>query len=145
MKIQNKYYIEIDPCYKDTGEIKVIGEPINVAEQEQITPRGGFEIAYMSALFDIFGKLGGKKYLVLQYILKNKDVMNCLNITQRQLAEKVQVSLQTVNDTMKILTDAGLIVRKGTVIRLSTGAFVKDDASKEAYIMRKFREEKENE
>lgn len=143
-KVENKCYIEIDPCYKETGEIKIIGEPIDVAEQEQITPRGGFEIAYMTALFDIFDKLGGKKYLVLQYILRHKDGMNCLNITQRQLAEKVKVSLQTVNETMKILTDAGIVVRKGTVIRLSARAFVKGDAVKEAYIMRKFKEEQED-
>lgn len=139
--IERKCYVEIDPCYKETGEIKVIGEPIDVAEQEQIIPRGGFEIAYMSALFDIFDKLGGKKYLVLQYILKNKDGMNCINITNTELAKKIKCSRQIVIDTMKILTDAGLIVRKGTVIRLSARAFVKGDAVKEAYIMRKFKEE----
>ena len=44
---------------------------------------------------------------------------------------------------MKILTDAGLVVRKGTVIRLSARVFVKGDAQKEAYIMRKFVEEQE--
>lgn len=143
-KIASKCYVEIDKeLLHSTGEIKIIGKPIDVAEQEQKTPRGGFEIAYMSALFDIFDKLGGKKYLVLQYILKNKDSMNCLNITNSELAQKVGVGRNTVVDTMKILTDAGVVVRKGTVIRLSGRVFVKGDAQKEAYIMRKFVEEKE--
>lgn len=143
-KIESKCYVEIDrEALYSTGEVKIVGKPIDVAEQEQKTPRGGFEIAYMSALFDIFDKLGGKKYLVLQYILKHKDGMNCLNITNSELAEKVGVGRNTVIDTMKILTDAGLITRKGTVIRLSARVFVKGDAQKEAYIMRKFVEEKE--
>lgn len=142
-RIENKWYVEIDPCFQQTGEVKIVGQPINVAEQEQKTPRGGFEIAYMSALFDIFDKLGGKKYLVLQYILKNKDGMNTLNITNTELAKKVGCARQVVVDTMKILTDAGVLTRKGTVIRLSARVFVKGDAQKEAYIMRKFVEEKE--
>lgn len=142
-KIQSKCYIEIDPIYRETGEIIHIGEPIDVAEQEQKTPRGGFEIAYMAALFDIFDKLGGKKYAVLQYILKNKDGMNCLNMSNSELAKKCGVGRNTVVDTMKILKEAGVIVRKGTVIRLSARVFVKGDAKKEAYIMRKFTEEQE--
>jgi DNA-binding MarR family transcriptional regulator len=143
-KIESKCYVEIDKeLLHSTGEIKIIGKPIDVAEQEQKTPRGGFEIAYMSALFDIFDKLGGKRYSVLQYLLKNKDGMNCLNITNSELAEKVGCSRPVVIETMKILTDAGLVVRKGTVIRLSARVFVKGDAQKEAYIMRKFVEEQE--
>ena len=142
-KVESKWYVEIDSCFQQTGEVKIVGQPISVAEQEQVTPRGGFEIAYMSALFDIFDKLGGKKYLVLQYILKHKDGMNTLNITNSELAKKVGCARQVVVDTMKILTDAGVLVRKGTVIRLSSKVFVKGDVQKEAYIMRKFVEEQE--
>jgi DNA-binding Lrp family transcriptional regulator len=69
--------------------------------------------------------------------------MNTLNCTNTELAKKIGCSRQVVVDTMKILTDAGLVVRKGTVIRLSARVFVKGDAQKEAYIMRKFTEEKE--
>lgn len=142
--IENKYYVEIDKqLLEDTGEIKIIGTPINVAEQEQTTPRGGFEIAYMSALFDIFDQLGNQKIKVLKYILKNKDGMNCINISQRQLAVETGVGLTTVNATMKLLKDAGVITQKGSVIRLSARVFVKGDAQKEAYIMRKFVEERE--
>jgi hypothetical protein len=143
LPIENKLYVQIDDCFLETGEIKIVGDPIEVAEQEQKTPRGGFEIAYMSALFDIFDKLGGKKYCVLQYILKNKDGMNCLNITNTELAKKTECSRPIVVETMQILIDAGMITKKGTVIRLSARVFVKGDADKEAYIMRKFTEEKE--
>lgn len=143
--ISNKWYVEIDECFLDTGEIKLIGEPINVAQQEQKIPRGGFEIAYMSALFDLFDRLGGKKYTVLRYILDNRDGMNCLNMTNTELAEKAGVGRNTVVDTIKILSEAGVVTRKGTVLRLSPRLFVKGNAQKEAYIMRKFTEEREQE
>lgn len=142
--IENKWYAPIDKAvYEATGQVVISGAPVNVAEQEQKIPRGGFEIAYMSALFDLFDKLGGKKYLVLKYLLKHKDGMNCLNITNTELAEKAGVGRNTVVDTMAILTQAGVVVRKGTVIRFNPRIFVKGDATKEAYIMRKFSEEKE--
>lgn len=139
--VDNKWYAEIDPCFESTGEIKIVGEPVNVAQQEQIVPRGGFEIAYMSALFEIFDKLGNRKMQVLKYILEHKDGMNCLNITNSELAEKVPCSRQTVVDTMKLLTDAGMVARKGTVIRLNPHVVVKGSQQKEGYIMRKFVEE----
>lgn len=141
--IENKWYVELDPDALKNGNMVMVGKPINVAEQEQKTPRGGFEIAYMTALFDIFDKLGGKKYIVLKYLLAHKDGMNCINITNTQLAEACKVGRNTVVDTMRILTDAGLVTRKGTVIRFSPRAFIKGDAKKEAYIMRKFTEEQE--
>ena len=40
--IENKYYVEIDKdILESTGEVKIIGSPINVAEQLQKVPRGG--------------------------------------------------------------------------------------------------------
>lgn len=137
--IESKWYVEVDP-----GTGAILGEPIQVAEQTQTVPRGGFEIAYMAALFEVFDKLGGKRYKILEYILKHKDGLNCLNMSNSELAKECDVSRTTVVDTMKILTSAGIVVRHGTVIRLSARFFVKGDSRKEAYIMRKFTEEKEN-
>lgn len=143
-KVENKYYIEIDKeAYESFGEIKTIGTPINVAEQIQKVPRGNFEIAYMTALFDIFDKLGNQKMQVLKYLLKHKDGMNTINISQRELAKKAGCSLPTVNATIKLLKEAGLLVQKGSVIRVSARVTVKGSIQKEAYIMRKFIEEKD--
>lgn len=140
-KIENKWYAEIDPCFQSTGEIKIVGEPINVAEQEQKVPRGGFEIAYMSALFDIFDKLGNQKIKVLKFLLSNKDGMNCLNMTNTEIATKVPCSRKTVVETIKLLSEVGMVVRKGTVLRISPRVVVKGGQQKEGYIMRKFIEE----
>ena len=142
--IENKYYVEIDKdILESTGEVKIIGSPINVAEQLQRVPRGGFEIAYMSALFDIFDKLGNQKIKVLKYILKNKDGMNCLNMTNTAIAEAIPCARKTVVETMNILKDAGVITRKGTVLRISPRVVVKGSQQKEGYIMRKLVEENE--
>jgi DNA-binding transcriptional regulator YhcF (GntR family) len=143
-KVENKYYMEIDKdAYENDGEIKLIGTPINVAEQIQKVPRGGFEIAYMTALFDIFDKLGNQKMQVLKYLLKHKDGMNTLNISQRELAKEAGCSLPTVNATLKLLKEAGLLVQKGSVLRISARVTVKGSVQKEGYIMRKFTEELE--
>lgn len=143
--VQHKWYVEIDSIFQETGEIVIIGEPIDVAEVMKTTPKGNFEIAYMSALFEIFDKLGGKRYKVLEYILKHKDSMNCLNITNTELAEKVGCSRPVVIETIKILTDAGIVTRKGTVLALSPKVFVKGNAQREGYIMSHFREMQESE
>ncbi|MDQ9833735.1 hypothetical protein RFY41_11980, partial [Acinetobacter soli] len=51
----------------------------NVIDADDIVkkiPRNGFEITYLTYLFDLFDKLGGRKYQVLKYILQNKSTDN---------------------------------------------------------------------
>lgn len=142
--VKSKAYVEIDPvALQTTGEIKIISEPVIAPEITNNVPRGGFEIAYLASICDILDKLGNKKIKVLQYLLKNKDGQNCLNITQAELCAKVGCSRQIVYETIKMLTDAGALTKKGTVYRLSPRVIVKGDAQREGYIMQKFVEERE--
>lgn len=144
VNLSDKYYVEIDGALlQDTGEVKIIGEPIHAPEQETKVPRGGFEIAYLASICDILDQLGNKKIKVLQYILKHKDSNNCLNMTNSQLADAVGCSRPVVIETIKMLNDAGVLVRKGTVIMLSPRFVVKGDARREGYLMRKFTETQE--
>lgn len=143
VSLQNKCYVEIDEnLLHETGEIKIIGEPIHAPEQNTTVPRGAFEIAYLASICDILDQLGNKKIKVLQYILKHKDSSNCLNMTNSQLADAVGCSRPVVIDTIKMLTDAGVLTRKNTVIMLSPRFIVKGDAQREGYLMRKFTEAK---
>lgn len=146
VEVKKKVYIEVDAdWYHETGEVRTIGAPIDVAQQEQKVPRGGFEIAYMAALLDLFDKLGGQKYQVLKYLLKHKDGMNVITTTQRDIAKAVGCSTQTVNLAIKVLTTAGALVQcgGGGLYMFNPHIVVKGNYEKEGYIMRKFTEQSE--
>ena len=144
--VQKTGYIEIDlKHYYETGEVIAIGEPIIAPTITTKIPRGNFEIVYTAQLFDILKKLGNRKIRVLNYLLDEKDATNCLNMTNTELSQKTGVSRKTVVDTMNVLSDAGLVKRKGTVIMLSPNFMVKGSRIREAYLMHKFVEMQEAE
>lgn len=142
---KTRAYVEIDlELLKATGEIKIISAPIIAPTITEKVPRGKFEITYTAELFDIMKTLGNKKIEVLSYILDHKDGNNSLNMTNTQLAEQTNVSRKTVIETMKTLTDAGLVGRQGTVIMVSPKLMVKGNQLREAWLMRKFEEIKDD-
>lgn len=134
-------YVEIDlQLLETTGEIKIISEPIIAPTITEKVPRGKFEITYTAELFNIIKMLGNKKIEVLSYILEHKDGNNSLNITNTELAIATNASRPTVIDTMKILQEADLISRKGTVIMVSPRLMIKGNQLREAWLMRKYEE-----
>lgn len=139
--IKKKAYIEIDlELLQSTGEIRYIGEPIVAPEITTQVPRGKFEITYTAELFGILERLGNKKIQVFSYLLDIKDGNNTVNTTMRKIAENTGTSTKTVNDTIQILRDAGLIEREGTVYMMSPRLMVKGSQVREAYLMRKYEE-----
>ena len=139
--IQRKGYIEIDlQHFYETGEIITIGEPIIAPEITPKIPRGNFEIVYTAELFGILEKLGNKKIQVLSYLLDHKDGQNSLNVTNTELAKDIGVARKTVVETMKVLENADLLRRKGSVIMFSANFMVKGSRLREAYLMHKFEE-----
>jgi DNA-binding Lrp family transcriptional regulator len=138
---QRQAYVPIDlELLEATGEIKIVGAPIIAPTVTTKVPRGKFEITYTAELFDIMRELGNKKIEVLSYILDHKDGNNSLNMTNSQLAEELNVSRPTVIDTLKILSNAELVKRKGTVIMVSPNLMVKGNQLREAWLMRKYEE-----
>lgn len=132
-------YVKIDAkALHETGEVKIIGQPIEADEVIRKVNRNGFEITYLAYFCDLFDKLGGKKYIVFRYIIEHKSSDNTLIITNRELAEKTNTSLQTVNNTLKLLRESGLIsCRTGAIMLLPKVAHRGSDR-KEAYLMQKF-------
>ena len=115
-----------------------LGEPIEAEQVVKKVPRNGFEITYLAYFCDLFDKLGGKKYIVFKYIIENKNSENQLIITSRELAEKCNVGINTVTDTLKLLKTANLIsTRTGAIMLLPKLAHRGSD-KKEAYLMQKF-------
>ena len=138
-------YVEIDlELLESTGEVRIIGSPIIAPTITTKVPRGSFEITYTSELFGILEKLGNKKIQVLSYILDNKDGNNTLNMTNTELAERTNISRKTVVETINILKDADLLQRKGSVIMISPNLMVKGNQLREAWLMRKYEEIRDN-
>lgn len=132
-------YVQIDSrALHETGEIKIIGEPIEAEQVVKKVPRNGFEITYLAYFCDLFDKLGGKKYTVFKYIIEHKNSDNQLVITMRELAEKTNTSTKTVNDTIKLLREAGLISTRTGAIMLYPRLSMRGSDRKEAYLMQKF-------
>lgn len=113
----------------------------NVIDADDIVkkiPRNGFEITYLTYLFDLFDKLGGRKYQVLKYILQNKSTDNTLIITTRELAQKCNVSTKTVIETLHILRDANLIETRTGAIMLNPKIAHRGSDGTERYLLQKF-------
>ena len=139
--IQKKAYIEIDLEHLyATGEVRTIGDPIIAPTVTRKVPKGQFEIIYTQNLFGILEKLGNKKIQVLSFLLDKKDGSNQINMTNTEIANELGVARKTVIETIKVLSDADLLRRKGTVIMLSANFMVKGNQIREAYLMQKFEE-----
>lgn len=123
------------PDYYEPGPGENVIETDDVVKRVE---RNGFEITYLAYLFDLFDKLGGKKYTVLKYILQNKSSDNTLIITNRELATKTGTSLQTVSDALKLLREAHLIETRTGAIMLNPKLAHRGRANRERYLLQKF-------
>lgn len=130
---EQEYYQQIDP---NTGEC--IGDLRCVDVVVKEIPRTGFAITYLSSIVNLIDSIGNKKMLVVKYILKNMDSNNLLIKTVREIADGSGCSVQTVNDTLKILEECGIIARKTGVVMLSPKLVHKGNAQKERFLMTKF-------
>lgn len=130
---EQEYYQQIDP---NTGEC--IGDLRCVDVVVKEIPRTGFAITYLSSIINLIDSIGNKKMLVVKYILKNMDSNNLLIKTVREIADGSGCSVQTVNDTLKILEECGIIARKTGVVMLSPKLVHKGNAQKERFLMTKF-------
>lgn len=134
-------YMQIDlPAYLETGELKLVGEPIIADTSITKCDRNGFEITYLAYLFDVFDQLGGQKYKVFKYIVEHKSSDNTLIITNRELAQKCNVSLKTAQDCIRLLKEKGLIATRTGAIMVLPKIAHKGTSNREQYLMHKFEE-----
>lgn len=106
-------------------------------------PRSGFAITYLSSIIQMIESIGNKKMQVVKYILGKMDSNNKLTETVREISAGSKCSLQTVNDTLKILESAGIIARKTGCVMISPRLVHKGNAQRERLLMTKFTEIKE--
>lgn len=137
--IKEKLLVELDPHeYFNYGTFKPIGEPFTVPTITTRVPHGKFEITYTSELFDVLKKLGNKKIEILSYLLDNKDGRNQLNMTNTEIALATNSSRTTVVEAMKILSSAGLIERKHSVLMISPNLMIKGNKLRHLRLLKEY-------
>lgn len=130
---EKEYFQQINP---ETGEI--IGDVISADVIVKEIPRAGFAITYLSAIVQMIDGIGNKKMQVVKYILKNMDSNNLLTQTVREIARGCECSIQTVNDTLKILEQCQIVSRKTGLVMLSPKLMHKGNAKRERFLLTKF-------
>ena len=108
------------------------GQVITANQIIKKTDRNGFMITYLSSIINL---------QVVKYILENMDKStNTLVITNRELAEKSKVSLDTVSKTIATLKKAKIITTRTGAIMITPELIHKGNKSKEQYLLTKFQE-----
>ncbi len=134
-------WVQVDPqALQETGEIRTVGEPVVADASITKVDRNGFEITYLAYLFDVFDQLGGMKYKVFKYIVEHKSSDNTLIITNRELAQKCDVSIRTITETLKLLKEKGLIATRTGAIMVLPKIAHRGKAGREQFLMHKFEE-----
>lgn len=137
---KQEYYQQINP---ETGEI--IGDVKTVDVVVREVSRAGFSITYLATIINMIDNIGNKKMQVVKYILQKMDSNNKLSETVREIATGSGCSLQTVNDTLKVLENCGIIARKTGTVMLSPKLIHKGNSARERFLMTKFYEIKQSE
>ena len=137
---KQEYYQQVNP---DTGEI--IGDIKTVDVVVREVSRVGFSITYLATIINMIDNIGNKKMQVVKYILQKMDSNNKLSETVREISAGSKCSLQTVNDTLKVLEECGIIARKTGTVMLSPKLIHKGNAARERFLMTKFYEVKQGE
>lgn len=91
----------------DTGELETM-QVTNIEERDF-----NFTKVWIANIIQTLDLIGGQKIKVCTYIIDHVNRDNVFIGSQRDIAEKANVSYQTVNITVKALMDANFIRRKG--------------------------------
>ena len=125
-----------------TGEVKTnLTAEIDASDFKETRPN--FMICVLSYILKLTDLVGNKKMQVVNYILNNMskkgDYSNTLLITQRELAKKSDVSLQTVSVTLKELEKANIIKKRTGAIMLHPDLAMVGDGGKRKGLLIQFK------
>lgn len=135
-------YVKIDgAAYRKNGEIRMISRPMSDMELVQDighAPKGSFEITRTNMIYRLIELIGGKKGKLVNYLLKKKDMDNCLHSTNSDLSKQLGLSLHTVIDTMSMLESNGLLARREKVIMINPSLLHKGSTRREQILLKEF-------
>lgn len=126
----------------ETGELQEL--EATVIDEEWDEARDiNFEKIWLGEVMEALEQVGNKKIKVANYILTHRDkTTNYLILTQREIAEKCQVSLQTVSSTIKALESADLITCKSGIYQVNPERLAYGNHTKRMAILRIYRANK---
>jgi DNA-binding transcriptional regulator YhcF (GntR family) len=105
--IEYRRYID-----EETGEVHIVPVMNHYGKGNK-----NFDMVFYGHLLEILNDLGNKKIQVLQHIIKNREKANNTFIgTVRDIAASLNISFPTVQGTLVLLEDKGVIKRKTGVI-----------------------------
>ncbi len=90
---------------QDTGEIKEM-QVINVEERDF-----NFHKVWLGHIINSIDLIGNQKTKLAFWIIENLNKENQLIMTQRKIAEKTGMSMQTVSLTIKALIESNFLVK----------------------------------
>lgn len=90
---------------KETGEI----EEMNVVSVEERD--ANFHKLWLGNILNHIDLIGNQKAKLAFWILDNLNSENQLIATQRKISEETDISIRTVNETLKILMNSNFLVR----------------------------------
>lgn len=126
----------------ENGELQPLqAEVINEEWEEEADIN--FDKIWLSSVFEALEQVGNQKMKVANYILNQRDKnTNYLIQTQREIAEKCGVSLQTVSRTLKALEQANLIVGKSGIYQVNPDKLARGKHNKRMAILRIYQQNK---
>jgi DNA-binding transcriptional ArsR family regulator len=125
---------------QETGEVReILNAEIDTSKKGRAD---SFVIAILPYIIRLTDIAGNKKMKVVNYVLENMALSgkysNILIMTQRELAKKAGVSIQTVSVTLELLEEAEIIKKGIGRIMLHPKVIMKGSAKKERALMVKF-------
>ena len=126
-----------------TGEVReTLQAEIDLTE-EQNQRNHSFLICVLPYIIKLTNLVGNQKMKVVNYVLENMalkgEYANSLMITQRELAEKAGVSIQTVSITLNTLEEANIIEKRTGAIMLHPKVAMMGGKQKEKSLMINFK------
>jgi len=124
----------------DTGE--VLESTIIV---KNVKKDFNFHKIWLQDLINIIEMLGSKKIKIVNYILnKMSNTDNIVYFTQRQLSKDLNISLPTINDTIKTLLESNFMVKKQNgVYQINPDIIIKGTNDKRTNLLIQYKEIRE--
>jgi predicted transcriptional regulator len=131
---------------KIVGEKKFLdqetGEIVNMNVIEMQNTDFNFEKIWIAHILDSLELIGNKKIKVVNYLLKEKNSKNLVITTQRNMAEKLEISKTTVSKTIIALQESDFIsqVQNG-VYRVNPNVIFKGSKSNRMKVLLDYQKE----
>ncbi|MGS0639431.1 replication/maintenance protein RepL, partial [Citrobacter sp. VF227] len=101
------------------------GEVVEVGHVELQGRDANFEKIWLGHIIDAIDEIGSKKIEVLMWLFRNRNAENIVIATNKEIAEEIGVSYDTVATTMSALTKHDIIKRGVGHVRINPNVIFK--------------------